>query len=71
MKTLADIQADIAQLSVQEVQTLARWLAEYLAIANDIEIETDIRTGRTDRLLQRAQAERVEHEHHHHSHHHP
>lgn len=57
MESLSEIQAAIAQLSSQDVQKLAGWLRSYLEIMQDIEIEDDIREGRTDRLMQRARHE--------------
>ncbi len=62
---LDEIKAAIAQLPATEVRQLTQWLAEYLAIASDIEIEADTRAGRTDRLIQRAKAEIAAHQHHH------
>lgn len=64
MESLSEIQSAISKLSPQEVQKLATWLRSYLEIIQDIEIEEDIRYGRTDRLIQRAKQEREAHQHH-------
>ncbi len=64
MTKLDGIKAAIAQLPAQDVRLLANWLAEYLAIAGDIELEANIKAGRTDRLIQRAKAEIEAHHHH-------
>lgn len=64
MESLSEIQSAIAKLSPQEVQKLATWLRSYLEIIQDIEIEEDIRYGRTDRLIQRAKHEIETHHHH-------
>jgi hypothetical protein len=64
MTELNEIKSVISQLPVQEIHKLAAWLSEYLAIADDIDLESDIRDGRTDRLIQRAKAEIDAHHHH-------
>lgn len=66
MTQLNELKSVISQLPVQEIHKLAQWIAEYLAIADDIALESDIRSGRTDRLMQRAKAEIAAHHHHDH-----
>lgn len=66
MPQLNELKSVISQLPVPEIHKLAKWIAEYLAIADDIDLESDIRAGRTDRLKQRAKAEIEAHRHHDH-----
>ncbi len=63
MTQLNELKSIISQLPVQEIHKLAQWIAEYLAIADDIALESDIRAGRTDLLMQRAKAEIAAHHH--------
>jgi hypothetical protein len=66
MKSLAEIQSAIAQLPAQDVRKLAVWLQSYLEMIQDIELEDDLRMGRTDRIIQRGKAQIESHRHHEH-----
>lgn len=57
MKSLSQIETAIAQLSEAEARTLLNWLQNYLDEAWDRQIEADVRSGRLDQIIQRAQAD--------------
>ncbi|MEH1793818.1 MULTISPECIES: hypothetical protein [unclassified Nostoc] len=57
MSSLLEIEADIMQLSEGEIQDLSNWLQEYLNVAWDKQIQVDAKSGRLDRLIQRAKAD--------------
>ncbi|MEJ6479991.1 hypothetical protein N0Y54_01130 [Nostoc punctiforme UO1] len=57
MNSLPEIEAAIMQLSGGEMRDLSNWLQEYLNDAWDKQIETDAKSGRLDRLIQRAKAD--------------
>lgn len=57
MNSLPEIEAAIMQLSKDELHTLSDWLQAYLDDAWDRQIEADAKTGRLDKLLQRADAD--------------
>ncbi|MDW8345006.1 MAG: hypothetical protein RMM51_11015 [Verrucomicrobiae bacterium] len=58
MTKLEQIEAEIAKLTPQEAQQLAKWLEEYLAREWDKQIEQDAKAGRLDFLFEDADAER-------------
>lgn len=57
MNSLPEIEAAIMQLSKDELHALSDWLQAYLDDAWDRQIEADAKTGRLDKLLQRADAD--------------
>ncbi|MCW5313491.1 hypothetical protein GTQ43_06605 [Nostoc sp. KVJ3] len=57
MNSLPEIEAAIMQLSEGEIRNLSNWLQEYLNDAWDKQIEADAKSGRLDRLIQRAKAD--------------
>lgn len=57
MNSLPEIEAAIMQLSEAELRDLSDWLQAYLDDAWDRQIEADAKTGRLDKLLQRADAD--------------
>jgi hypothetical protein len=57
MNSLPEIEAAIMQLSEGEMRDLSNWLQEYLNDAWDKQIETDTKSGKLDRLIQRAKAD--------------
>lgn len=57
MNSLSQIETAIAQLSEAEARTLLNWLHNYLDEAWDSQIEADVRAGRLDQIIQRAQAD--------------
>ncbi|MEH2107132.1 hypothetical protein [Nostoc sp.] len=57
MNSLPEIEAAIMQLSKGEMRDLSNWLQEYLNDTWDKQIEADAKSGRLDRLIQRAKAD--------------
>ncbi|WP_392535481.1 hypothetical protein [Nostoc sp. C117] len=57
MNSLPEIEAAIMQLSEGEIRDLSNWLQEYLNDAWDKQIEADVKSGRLDRLIQRAKSD--------------
>jgi hypothetical protein len=57
MNSLPEIEAAIMQLSEGEMRDLSNWLQEHLNDAWDKQIEADAKSGRLDRLIQRAKAD--------------
>ncbi len=58
MLSLDEIEAAIAQLPETDVHKLADWLQSYLNNGNwDLQIEADAKSGRLDKLIQRAKAD--------------
>ncbi|MDJ1173188.1 hypothetical protein [Roseofilum capinflatum] len=56
MTTRLEVESAIKQLPESEVRHLAKWLQEYLDEMWDRQIETDLASGKLDRLI--AQAEK-------------
>ncbi len=57
MNSLSQIETAIPQLSEAEAHILLNWLQNYLDEAWDSQIEADVRSGRLDQIIQRAQAD--------------
>ena len=55
--SVKEIELAITQLPSAELAQLAEWFDDFLAQTWDKQIESDIRTGRLDALIQRAEAE--------------
>jgi hypothetical protein len=55
--SLDELEAAVAHLPREELDTFARWFEEYLAAAWDQQIEADIRVGRLDNAGRRADAD--------------
>ena len=51
---LEDIKAAIQRLPIQELRTLATWIADYEQGRWDGEIEGDLKSGRLDKLIKSA-----------------
>ncbi|WNZ49131.1 hypothetical protein Q2T42_15010 [Leptolyngbya boryana CZ1] len=56
MTTRLEVESAIKQLPESEVRDLAKWLQDYLDEMWDRQIETDLASGKLDRLI--AQAEK-------------
>lgn len=54
--SIKELEADVQQLTADELKTFAQWFEEYLADQWDRQIEADILAGRLDELGARAQA---------------
>ncbi|BAY93215.1 MULTISPECIES: hypothetical protein [unclassified Tolypothrix] len=57
MSTLPEIEAAIKQLSENDIRQLAAWLEEYLEQMWDKQIETDLVSGKLDKLIAKAEAD--------------
>ncbi|NMF61347.1 hypothetical protein DP113_29650 [Brasilonema octagenarum UFV-E1] len=57
MSSLAQIKTAIAQLPEVEARKLLEWFQAYLDQAWDRQIEADVKSGRLNSLLQRAEAD--------------
>ena len=57
MSTVRQIEAAIKKLPPADVTRVARWLAEYEAKLWDEQIEADAKSGRLDKLWQKAKRE--------------
>lgn len=57
MNSLLEIEAAIARLPEVEARKLLDWLQAYLDDAWDRQIEADAKSGRLDKLIQRAEAD--------------
>ena len=57
MRSVREIEAEIAKLRPDEVRQVAKWLAEYEAQLWDKQIEEDAAAGRLDRFIEEALAE--------------
>lgn len=57
MTTRLEVEAAIRQLSETEARNLAKWLQEYLDEMWDKQIETDLTSGKLDRLIIQAEAD--------------
>ena len=54
MRSVEEIQAEIAKLTPSEVRRVAKWLAEYEAEIWDKQIEEDAAAGKLDRFIEEA-----------------
>jgi hypothetical protein len=54
MRSVKEIQAEIAKLTPSEVRQVAKWLAEYEAEIWDKQIEEDAAAGKLDRFIEEA-----------------
>ncbi|BAY96146.1 hypothetical protein NIES37_00730 [Tolypothrix tenuis PCC 7101] len=57
MSTLPEIEAAIQQLPENDIRQLAAWLEEYLEQMWDKQIETDLVSGKLDKLIAKAEAD--------------
>lgn len=57
MTTLPEIEAAIKQLPEGDVRQLSVWLQEYLNEMWDRQIETDLVSGKLDKLITKAEAD--------------
>ncbi|MFM7363303.1 MAG: hypothetical protein ACKO11_02120 [Cuspidothrix sp.] len=55
MTTLLEVESAIKQLPESEVRNLAKWLQEYIDEMWDQQIETDLVSGKLDRLIAKAE----------------
>jgi hypothetical protein len=61
MNTRLEVESAIKQLPEGEVRNLAKWLQEYLDEMWDQQIETDLGSGKLDRLIAQAEADIATH----------
>ncbi len=54
MNRVGKIEDQIKELSIEELRSLRDWLAEYDADAWDRQFESDVASGKLDRLAERA-----------------
>ena len=54
MRSVEEIEAEIAKLTPAEVRQVAKWLAEYEAEFWDKQIEGDAAAGKLDRFIEEA-----------------
>jgi hypothetical protein len=54
MRSVKEIEAEIAKLTPDEVRQISKWLAEYEAELWDKQIESDAHAGRLDRFIEEA-----------------
>ena len=54
MSLVEKIEHQIRELSDEELRSLRAWFADYDAEAWDRQFETDVKTGKLDRLAERA-----------------
>ncbi len=54
MNRVGKIEDQIRELSIEELRALRDWLAEYDADAWDRQFESDVASGKLDRLAERA-----------------
>ncbi|PMB11792.1 hypothetical protein CEN49_00835 [Fischerella thermalis CCMEE 5273] len=54
---MPEIEAAIKQLPENDIRQLAAWLEEYLEQMWDQQIETDLASGKLDRLIAKAEAD--------------
>ncbi|MBD2210903.1 hypothetical protein H6G64_00565 [Calothrix sp. FACHB-156] len=57
MSTLPEIEAAITQLPENDIRQLAAWLEEYLEQMWDKQIETDLVSGKLDKLIAKVEAD--------------
>lgn len=57
MHSLSEIEAAIKQLPEVEVRQLFDWLEDYLEDAWDEQIKADVKSGRLDQLIKRAEVD--------------
>lgn len=55
--SLTELESAVSELPVEELNTFAQWLEEYLADAWDRRIEADVKAGRLDDAARRADAD--------------
>lgn len=60
MGNLPEIEAAIKQLPDADIRELAAWLEEYLEQMWDKQIENDLKSGKLDRLIAKAEADIAE-----------
>ena len=58
MRSVQEIEAEIAKLTPAEVRQVTKWLTEFLADEWDKQIEADAKSGKLDFLFEEAEAER-------------
>ena len=54
MRSIEEIEAEIAKLNPAEVRQIAKWLAEYQAELWDKQIEGDAAAGKLDKFIEEA-----------------
>lgn len=54
MRSVEEIEAEIAKLTPAEVRQIVKWLAEYKAELWDKQIEEDAAAGKIDRFIEEA-----------------
>jgi hypothetical protein len=54
MRSVEEIEAEIAKLTLAEVRQVAKWLAKYRAELWDKQIEEDALSGKLDRFIEEA-----------------
>lgn len=57
MTTRLEVESAIKQLPEGEVRDLAKWLQEYLDEMWDLQIETDLASGKLDSLIAQAEVD--------------
>jgi hypothetical protein len=57
MTTLTEIESAIQQLPESDIRQLSGWLQSYLDEIWDRQMETDLASGKLDRLIERAEAD--------------
>ncbi len=57
MTTRLEVESAIKQLPESEVRNLAKWLQDYLDDAWDKQIESDVASGKLDRLISQAETD--------------
>jgi hypothetical protein len=57
MGTLPEIEAAIKQLPENDIRQLAAWLEDHLEQMWDRQIETDLTSGKLDKLIAKAEAD--------------
>ncbi|QLE59357.1 hypothetical protein FD725_12660 [Nostoc sp. TCL26-01] len=57
MGTLSEIEAAIRQLPEDDIRQLATWLQEYLNEIWDQQIAEDLKSGKLDKLMAKAEAD--------------
>ena len=57
MTTRLEVESAIKELPEVEVRDLAKWLQEYLEDKWDRQVETDLASGKLDRLIAKAESD--------------